>query len=132
MARKINSIGVGIFVILCILLIFASHRITFSTSDYKSHNYLSPVNQYDRYYNGKYSKIVHHSQYSSQRRRTEFDTAVTTNNVFFNATARIEDVINAQRQRISEEMKDFEFVDKSMMTSQLTLETDGRPFQSGE
>lgn len=64
----------------------------------------------------------------------ESATALTTNNdVIINMTVRVEDVLDAQRQRIAMKMKDFEYTDEMQGgLSSLTPETGGRPLRSGK
>lgn len=178
MAPRINSLGLCVIVVLCILLIFASNRIPFLTSsspsspssaasfEYSrtfnvandrfyqlpSDNNIPSANLYaDRGAGSKYNKIIHphnteqrlqyyQRKYASgsgsnmNQLNADTATAFTTNNdVIINTTVRIEDVIDAQRQRISMKMKDFEYTEnmEGGLTS-LTPETKGRPMQSGK
>lgn len=177
MAPRINSIGLCVIVVLCILLIFASNRISFlsssasSSADPTSLEFSRTFNlPNDRFYSlqsngnslgmnlyannragGKYNKIMHphnteqRSQYYYNRRysgsntnnnqlNAETATVLTTNNdVIINTTVRIEDVLDAQRQRISMKMKDFEYTeDMQGGLSSLTPETNGNPLRSGK
>lgn len=179
MAPRINSIGLCVVVVLCILLIFASNRISFlSSSPSISSSAASSSLEYSRTFNlpndrfyqlqsdgnsigmnlyansragGKYNKIMHphnteqrsqyyHRKYGGSNNNNmnqlnaETATVLTTNNdVIINTTVRIEDVLDAQRQRISMKMKDFEYTeDMEGGLSSLTPETNGRPVRSGK
>lgn len=191
MAPRLNSIGLCVIVVLCILLIFASNRISFTS--FSSSSSLSSSSSAaaaasssldfsrtfnlpnDRFYhpqsNGntfgmnlyannragsKYNKIMHphnteqRSQYNyrkyggghnninnndnnNNQLSAETATLLTTNNdaVIINTTVRLEDVLDAQRQRISIKMKDFEYTEDMLGgLSSLTPETNGRPLRS--
>lgn len=143
MARRINSVGLCAIIILCILLIFASHRMTFlpfASNDLdvtNQFNHLNNIGEYQRRFNhGKYYQIMHSRQYANRKTggfgpsSGEMATAVTTNSVY-NSTVRIEDVINEQRQLILAEMNNFEYTEKTLNLGALTPETGGRPVQSG-
>lgn len=153
MARRINSIGLCIIVVLCILLIFASNRISFPSfsstpsNDYTiiKYRHYELLNNYNnlassgssenrRYYlNKKYyfNKISHRKKlYNTQiGSNTETDT---TNSAYFNTSIRIEDVISTQRQRILNEMKDFEYQKQASNLKALVPELGGTPIQSGK
>lgn len=142
MARRINSVGLCAIIILCILLIFASHRMTFSpfsSSDLDTPAQLHHLNHLDeqrRPNNGKYFQIMYPRDYTNRKSNGlgpssgELATAMTTSTIF-NSTVRIEDVVNEQRQLILDEMKDFEYTEKTLNLGALTPETGGRPVQSG-
>lgn len=90
-------------------------------------------------HNSKYFKIIHPNkiehrthQFSSNSRKFGNEATVsTTNNIIINTTARMEDVINAQRQRLAKKLQDFEFTSEmGEGLKSLTPETNGRPIQS--
>lgn len=180
MAPRINSIGLCVIVALCILLIFASNRISFLSSSSPSSSAASSEFSRtfnlpnDRFYQmqvndnslgmnlyansragGKYNKIMHphnteqRSQYDHRKYggsnnnnnnvnvnqlNAESATVLSTNNdVIINTTVRVEDVLDAQRQRIAMKMKDFEYTEEMQGgLSSLTPETNGRPLRSGK
>lgn len=185
MAPRINSLGLCVVVVLCILLIFASNRISLlssSPSSYLSSSADSPSLEFSRTFNvpndrfyqlqsdgnsfdmnvytnggrsgSRYNKIMHphnteqRSQYyhrkyggsninnnnnNNNQLNAEMATVLTTNNdVVINTTVRIEDVVDAQRQRIAMKMKDFEYTeDMQGGLLSLTPETNGQPLRSG-
>lgn len=151
MARRINSIGLCAIVLLCILLIFASHRMTFSPftsneSDATNQfNHLGHISDHRRANNGKYYQIMQGGggvsgsrQYANRKASgtsgafgASGEIATMSTNTAYNTTVRIEDVINEQRQLILDEMKDFEYTEKTLNLGALTPETGGRPVQSG-
>lgn len=164
MARRLNPAALCLFILLCILLIYASNRISLSPfasappEEYmrsiKLHNSHRQYHQQSNYannnYNGidnsnrrsaKYNHIMHphnteqRSQYYNRKfvggfQTSESATAETTN--FINMTVRIEDIVDAQRQRIASKMKDFEYTEQMIGLTALTPETNGQPIQSGE
>lgn len=164
MARRLNPAALCLFILLCILLIYASNRISLSPfastppEEYmrsiKLHNihrqYHHQSNYANNNYNGndnsnrhsaKYNHIMHphnteqRSHYYNRKfvggfQTSESATAETTN--FINTTVRIEDIIDAQRQRIASKMKDFEYTEQMIGLTALTPETNGQPIQSGE
>lgn len=92
-------------------------------------------------HSAKYNHIMHphnteqRSQFHNRKyvggfQTSESATAETTN--FINTTVRIEDILDAQRQRIASKMKDFEYTDQMIGLSALTPETNGQPIQSGK
>lgn len=159
MARRINSVGLGIIIVLSILLIFASNRISFpsfssSPSDYtiiKYRHYDFPQNSYSNlasdssenrrnYLNKKYyfNKISHRKKVfnnnNNYNSNNQFgtDAELTTNGVYFNTSIRIEDLINAQRQRILNEMNEFEFTKEAANLKALIPELGGIPLQNSK
>lgn len=164
MARRLNSIGLIVIIVLCILLIFATNRIPlspFSQQTIPENEYMRtlalPHDRIQRFpsnpndisvggnlyangrHNSKYFRIIHPNkiehrthQFSSNGRRFGNDATVsTTNNIIINTTARIEDVINAQRHRLAKKLKDFEYTaDMGEGLKSLTPDTNGRPVQS--
>lgn len=158
MARRLNSVAVCVIIGLCILLIYASNRISsppFSSAppdeyirSIKTHRQYHHQQQQPQQYheldsnrhNVKYNQLMHphntdqRGQYFSRRfggsvPNVDIATAETTN--FINTSVRIEDVIDAQRHRIANKMKDFEYTDQMIGLSALTPETNGQPIQSG-
>lgn len=178
MARRLNPAALCVFIVLCILLIYASNRISLSpftsappeefmrtiklhnahrqyhqqsnnnnnfNSIYSSNN--NNNNGYDSNSNrhsAKYNHIMHPHN-TEQRAQlynrkygggaggfqtSESATAETTN--FINTTVRIEDIIDAQRQRIASKMRDFEYTEQMIGLTALTPETNGQPLQSGK
>lgn len=89
----------------------------------KYNRFMHPHNteQRSQYYNRKFGNTLNN---------LDSATAETTN--FYNITVRIEDVIDAQRQRIAQKMKDFEYTEQMIGLSALTPETNGQPVQSGK
>lgn len=168
MARRLNSIGLIVIIVLCILLIFASNRIPlspFSQQTIPENEYMRTLTlPHDRIHrippnpndisvganlyangrhNSKYFRIIHPSKFdhrthqfsgnSNNNRRFGNDAATvsTTNNIIINTTARMEDVINAQRRRLAKKLKDFEYTkDMGEGLKSLTPETNGRPIQN--
>lgn len=191
MARRLNPAALCVFIVLCILLIYASNRISLSpfTSappeefmrTIKLHNahrqyhqqatndnnnnlnfnsvynngYDSNSNSNNNRHSAKYNHIMHPHN-TEQRAQlynrkyvgagagagaaggggiggfqtSESATAETTN--FINTTVRIEDIVDAQRQRIASKMKDFEYTEQMIGLTALTPETNGQPIQSGK
>lgn len=117
MVRRINSIGLCIIMIVCILLIFASHRMTFlpfASNDLDTVNQFNRILDHRRANNGKYNQIMHgrQTQYgraSSSGNNGAYSGEVTmiTTNSAINPPVRIEDVLNEQRQLTLDEMKDL-------------------------
>lgn len=149
MARRINSIGLCIIVVLCILLIFASNRISFPSfssppNDYtiikyrhydfpqSNYNNLMPGSSENRrnYFNKKYYFNKHRKKTYGGQFGLNAETD-TTNSAYINTSVRIEDVINTQRQRIISEMKDFEYRKEASSSKALIPELGGTPIQSG-
>lgn len=165
MARRLNSVALCVIVVLCILLIYASNRISLSPfssappeefmrsiklhnshRQYHQQNYANSNNNYNNYnaidsanrHSAKYNHIMHphNTEQRSQRKyiggfqTSESATAATT--TFINTTVRIEDIVDAQRQRIASKMKDFEYTEQMIGLSALTPETNGQPLQSGK
>lgn len=161
MARRLNSIALCVIIGLCILLLYASNRITstpFSSAPpdeyvrsikshhrqyhhqaYQNNRNINDVGDINRH-SAKYNQLMHphntdqRGQYFSRRfggsvPNVDIATAETTN--FINTSVRIEDVIDAQRHRIANKMKDFEYTDQMIGLSALTPETNGQPIQSG-
>lgn len=93
------------------------------------HNTEQRSQYYHRKYGGSNDNNNNNNQYN-----VETATVLTTNNdVTINTTVRIEDVLDAQRQRIAMKMKDFEYTeDMQGGLSSLTPETNGRPLRSGK
>lgn len=189
MARRLNPAALCVFIVLCILLIYASNRISLSpftsappeefmrtiklhnahrqyhqqsnnnnnfNSNYNNNN--NNNNGYDSNSNSnrhsaKYNHIMHPHN-TEQRAQlynrkyvggatanggaggaggfqtSESATAETTN--FINTTVRIEDIVDAQRQRIASKMRDFEYTEQMIGLTALTPETNGQPVQSGK
>lgn len=162
MARRLNSVALCVIIVLCILLIYASNRISLSPFSstppeefmrtIKIHNSHRQYNQQNYYPNNnynaidnannrhsaKYNHIMHphnteqrsHHRFIGGVQTSESATVATTN--FINMTVRIEDIVDAQRQRIASKMKDFEYTDQMIGLSALTPETNGLPIQSGK
>lgn len=162
MARRLNSVALGIIIVLCILLIYASNRISLSPfssappeefmrsiklhnahrqyhhqSNYANNNY----NSIDSRHSAKYNHIMHphnteqRSQFYNRKFVGGFQTsesATAETTNFINTTVRIEDIVDAQRLRIASKMKDFEYTEQMIGLSALTPETNGQPIQSGE
>lgn len=172
MARRLNTLGLSLIVVLCILLIFASNRIPLSpfsssptapeneimrnlvipresSSQYRYSNFenenenensfvdgsQSYANNYRRH-SSKYNRIMHPHKTDGRLNGRKFDdtaTAQTSNVAYVNSTERIEDVLNAQRRRVKNKMRDFEFTEQmGGGLKALTPETGGRPLQSCE
>lgn len=157
--RPLNAVALCVIIILCILLIYASNRISLSSfssappvefmrnikvhnphrqylnQNYENHNY-NGIDSANRR-NAKYNHIMHphnteqraHHKFVGGAQTSESATAATTN--FINMTVIIEDIIDAQRQRIATKMKDFEYTEQMIGLSALTPETNGQPLQSG-
>lgn len=141
MVRRINSIGLCIIVIVCILLIFASHRMTFlpfASTDVDTLNQFRYILDHRQNNNGKYNQIMHGQVSANGRAGSGYGngmgsgelSSITTNSAY-NLSVRIEDVLNEQRQLIFDEMKDFEYTEKTLNLGALTPGTGGRPLQSG-
>lgn len=175
MARRLNPAALCLFILFCILLIYASNRISLSPfssappeefirniklqnahrqyhhqSNYANNNYngfdnnnnfnINSNNNNNRH-SAKYNHIMHphnteqRSQYYSRKfvggfQTSESATAETTN--FINTTVKIDDIIDAQRQRIASKMRDFEYTEQMIGLTALTPETNGQPIQSGK
>lgn len=162
MARRLNPAALCLFILLCILIIYASNRISLSPFSsappeeymrsiklHNSHRH-HQMNYANNNYNGndnnnrhsaKYNHIMHphnteqRSQYYNRKfaggfQTSESATAETTN--FINTTVKIEDIVDAQRQRIASKMKDFEYTEQMIGLTALTPETNGQPIQSGK
>lgn len=165
MARRLNPVVLCLFIGLCILLIYASNRISLSPfssappeefmRSIKLHNthhqyqhqplnYAHNYNAIENRHSAKYNHIMHphnteqRAQFYNNNRKfvgnfqqtSESATAETTN--FINTTVKIEDIVDAQRQRIASKMRDFEYTEQMIGLSALTPETNGQPFQSGK
>lgn len=162
MARRLSPVGLCVIIAVCILLIFASNRISLSPfTTYSSKNELNQALKLHNHryheqfgnplsdnslgsdqYRVKYNRLMHphntevRGQFYHYNRKYsgshETATALTTNNIIYNTSVRIEDILNAQRHRIALRMKDFEFTDEMGDLKALTPETSGRPIQSGQ
>lgn len=155
MARRLNSIALCVIIVLCILLIYATNKISLPFSSTPTSDYLRSIkhrsfhNVYfnnnlngidNSRHNAKYNQFMHmhnteqRTQFSNRKFGGSFSngesaTAETTN--FVNTSVRMEDVIDAQRHRIASKMKDFEYTEQMIGLSALTPETNGQPIQSG-
>lgn len=120
MTPRINTVSICAITLLCILLIFASHRFT-------SINYTT-----DYYKTGDPKQSFRFTKTGKHLNHKYFDigsgTAPTA--IPYNATITIGDIVNAQRQRIREEMEDFEYSRDAENLSALTPDTGGIPYQS--
>lgn len=136
--RRINYIGLCAVSIICILLILASHRYTsnmYISTDYyhlpASSNSLL-LAEHQRQSNPK------HSPFRSSRRGGSSETSSFTSDSAsgsgvsgsFNSTVAIQDILTMQRQRIADEMEDFEFAEPTITLQKLTPDTGGKPFRS--
>lgn len=168
MARRLNSVALCVIVILCILLIYASNRISLSpfasappdefmrtiklhnshrlyhqqnyansNNNINNNNNYNAIDSANNRHSAKYNHIMHPHNTEQRLRKfvggfqtSESATAATT--TFINTTVRIEDIIDAQRQRIASKMKDFEYTEQMIGLSALTPETNGQPLQSGK
>lgn len=160
MARRLNSIALCVIIGLCILLIYASNRISsppfasappdeyirsmkmhrhreYHHQPYQNRNF-NELDSSNRH-SAKYNQLMHphnteqRSQYYSRRfgnGNSDSATAETTN--YINMSIRIEDVIDAQRRRIANKMRDFEYTDQMIGLNALTPETNGQPIQSSK
>lgn len=156
MARRVNSIALGVILGVCILLIYASNRISSPAfSSAPPDEYIRSIKTHQRQYHhqtrnfneidsnrhsAKYNQLMHphnteqRNLYSSRRfggtyQNVDMATAETTN--YINTSVRVEDVIDAQRRRIANKMKEFEYTEQMVGLSALTPETNGQPIQSG-
>lgn len=159
MARRLNSIALCVIIGLCILLIYASNRISSppftsappdeyvrSMKIYRHREYHHQPYQNRNFneldsnrHSAKYNQLMHphnteqRSQYYSRRfgnGNMNIATAETTN--YINMSIRIEDVIDAQRRRIANKMRDFEYTEQMIGLNALTPETNGQPIQSSK
>lgn len=118
MTPRFNLIGVFAISLLCILLIFASQR--FASNSYYATEYYKPGDK-QGYRLSKSNK--HLATHNSNK---NFESTVPT----YNMTVTISDILNAQRQKIVEEMEFFEYPRDSENLAALTPETNGIPFRS--
>lgn len=116
----------------------------FTSNESDASSQFNHIGDHRRPNNGKYYQIMHGGGGSSGSRQYGNRRAGGTSGTFgaggeiatmstntYNTTVRIEDVINEQRQLILDEMKDFEYTEKTLNLGALTPETGGRPVQSG-
>lgn len=124
MTPRINLIGVCAISILCILLIFASQR--FTTTNYATEYYKPGDMKGLRL--GKNGKNYNH-KYAIDPSGSGGTGSVTAPTAY-NTTVTIGDILTAQRQRIAEEMENFEYSRDAEQLSALTPESGGTPYQS--
>lgn len=117
--RRLNSMLLCLIVILCILLIYVSNRFRQIAS--------VPPDKFIRT-----NHIEQHSQSRFVDGSTTFGPTTTPTTTYNNETARIENIVNAQRLRIASEMKDFNYTSEMIGLSALTPETNGQPLRSGK
>lgn len=110
----------------------------FASNDLDTVNQFNVLLDHRRTNNGKYNQIMHGRQQANGRASSSGingaysgETGLITTNSAFNSSVRIEDVLNEQRQLILDEMKDFEYTEKTLNLGALTPGTGGRPLQSG-
>lgn len=119
MTPRFNLIGVFAISLLCILLIFVSQR--FASNSYYATEYYKPGDKQG----SRLSKLNKHL--ASHNNNRNYESTVPTT---YNVTVTIADILNAQRQKIVEEMEFFEYPRDSENLAALTPETNGIPFRS--
>lgn len=124
MTPRINLIGVCAISVLCILLIFASHR--FSTTNYATEYYKTGA---DMRAAMRFAKNYRNYKYDSGAGTGGGGSSVTAP-IAYNTTVTIADILTAQRQLIDNEMENFEYSRDAEQLSELTPSTAGRPYQS--
>lgn len=161
MARRFNSIALGAIIILCILLIYVTNKISspdptvdeflqhpiksYRTNRLYNNNNHQTSNDIKGFDNSRHMAKYSHYMHNGVEQRTHFshrkfggagfsnsEAATAETTNFVNTSVRIADVIEAQRMRIASKMKDFEYTEQMIGLSALTPETNGQPMQSGE
>lgn len=162
MARRFNSIALGAIILLCILLIYVTNKIsspypsvdeylqhpikTYRTHRLYNNNNHQTNNDIKAFDNGRHMAKFNHYMHNGVEQRTHFshrkfggvgysansESATAETTNFVNTSVRISDVIEAQRTRIASKMKDFEYTEQMIGLSALTPETNGQPIQSGK
>lgn len=119
--RRLNSMPLRwtLIIILCISLIYAYNSILHRQCHQSNDPIRNSNNTNRQPHNTAQSKVVE-----------GFSTVAT--NTSTNTTVDIEDIVNAERQRIATELKDFNFTEQMVGLSALTPETNGQPLQSGK
>lgn len=136
MTFRINTIGLCIISITCILLIFASHRfasINYATEYYKTSAERSGNLRFPK--SSRHGGPMHHGShrfydpsFSSGGGGTSPSINSLNNNI--NVTAITNDILVDQRRRIAAEMEFFEYSRDADNLMTLTPETNGTPYRS--
>lgn len=140
-SRRINYIGLCAVSIVCLLLILASHRYTtnsYISTDYyqlpASSNSLLLAEHQQRQLNPKHSSLRYSRRGSggSSADSSTFTSASASGSAAagYNSSVAIQDILTMQRQRIADEMEDFEFADQTQTLAALTPASGGHPFRS--
>lgn len=142
-SRRINYIGLCAVSILCLLLILASHRYTYNSyvsTDYYQQLPAASANHllladHQRQLNPKHSTLRFLRRGGggggdNDGPSASFTASGADSSSAFNQTIAIADIITMQRQRIADEMEDFEFADPTVHLTTLTPSTGGHPLRS--
>lgn len=128
--RNFRPLRGALVVVLCILLIYAYNSIFHR--QYHQQNYANRNNN-DHITIDNGDRQPRNIVKPAQRRvDDEFSTAATTTSTNTTVTIKTDNIIDAQRQAIASELKNFNFTEQMVGLSALTPETNGHPLQSGK
>lgn len=131
--RRLNYVALCAVSVVCLLLILASHR--YSSSSYASNDYFGqlPASSNSLLLADRQRRLNPKQSLRYGKSDDSYTSGFASGNGVsgsFNSTVATQDILTLQRQRIADEMEDFEFADPSVTLATLTPATGGHPVRS--